>query len=254
MFETATLSSGPRSKRVWSTCAGLAGEVVFLGCAVLVPILSPQVLPKAMWAIMLEPPGVPPAPRAPGPQVQPTKFHAAARTGFVAPSVIPAGVPKIVDAPGPPPEIGVPGLPGVPGGDIGTGNSGSGVISSLISDVHPPVLPAPPREVVATPKTATPAVAIQRIKVSAVQMAQPIFRPEPPYPPLARQMHVSGVVELEGVIGTDGHMKELRIVSGHPLLARAALEAVSKWIYRPTMLNGDPVEVIAPITVTFRLN
>jgi len=85
-------------------------------------------------------------------------------------------------------------------------------------------------------------------------MAQPIFRPEPQYPPLARQARVSGTVQLEGVIGTDGHMRELRIVSGHPLLVRAALDAVSRWIYKPTLLNGDPVEVIAPITVTFHLN
>jgi protein TonB len=85
-------------------------------------------------------------------------------------------------------------------------------------------------------------------------MAEAVFRPEPPYPPLARQARVSGTVELQGVIGIDGHLKELRVVSGHPLLARAALETVSRWIYKPTLLNGKAVEVIAPITVTFRLN
>ena len=85
-------------------------------------------------------------------------------------------------------------------------------------------------------------------------MAETIYRPEPSYPPLARQARVSGTVQLEGVIGTDGRLKELRVVSGHPLLARAALEAVSQWVYKPTLLNGRPVEVIAPITVTFRLN
>ena len=87
-----------------------------------------------------------------------------------------------------------------------------------------------------------------------VRRAELVFRPEPQYPALARQMRISGTVELEGVIGTDGHLRELRIVSGHPLLARAALQAVSQWVYKPTLLNGDPVEVIAPITVTFRLN
>ena len=87
-----------------------------------------------------------------------------------------------------------------------------------------------------------------------MRLAEPIFRPEPPYPPLARQARVSGIVELEGVIGTDGHLRELRIVSGHPLLAHAALQAVSQWIYKPTTLNGDPVEVIAPIRITFTLN
>ena len=85
-------------------------------------------------------------------------------------------------------------------------------------------------------------------------MAEVVHRVEPQYPAIARQMRVQGVVELVGVIATDGHLKELRLVSGHPLLARAAMEAVSQWIYRPTTLNGEPVEVIAPITVTFRMN
>jgi TonB family protein len=87
-----------------------------------------------------------------------------------------------------------------------------------------------------------------------VKLAEPVYRPEPPYPALARQMRISGEVELEGVIGIDGHLRELRIVSGHPLLARAALQTVSQWIYKPTTLNGDPVEVVAPIKITFHLN
>lgn len=65
---------------------------------------------------------------------------------------------------------------------------------------------------------------------------------------------VSGVVELEAVVGIDGRIRELRVKSGSPLLAPAAVEAVRQWIYEPTTLNGEPVEIIAPITVTFRLN
>jgi len=87
-----------------------------------------------------------------------------------------------------------------------------------------------------------------------VNLAQPIFRPDPVYPALARQMRIEGAVQIEGIIGVDGHMKEVRVVSGHPLLAPAALEAVRKWIYKPTTLNEQPVEVIAPITVTFHLH
>jgi protein TonB len=67
-------------------------------------------------------------------------------------------------------------------------------------------------------------------------------------------MRISGAVELTGVIGVDGHIRELQIVHGHPLLARAALDAVRQWVYEPTLLDGEPVEVIAPITVNFRLN
>jgi protein TonB len=60
-------------------------------------------------------------------------------------------------------------------------------------------------------------------------------------------------VRLEGVVAKDGTVQRLRVLSGHPLLAPAALEAVSQWRYRPTFLNGDPVEVIAPIDVNFVL-
>jgi protein TonB len=116
---------------------------------------------------------------------------------------------------------------------------------------------APPRAVappVAAPAVAAPSQTRQIRVVSALQMARLLHRVEPVYPPLARQTRISGTVELTGVIGTDGRIRELRVVSGHPFLAAAALEAVRQWVYEPTLLNGEPVEVIAPITVNFRLN
>ena len=61
------------------------------------------------------------------------------------------------------------------------------------------------------------------------------------------------VRQLEAVVGIDGHVRELRAKSGSPFLMKAALDAVRQWIYAPTLLNGKPVEVISPITVTFRL-
>jgi protein TonB len=87
-----------------------------------------------------------------------------------------------------------------------------------------------------------------------VKMARLIHRVEPQYPPLARQMRVSGTVELTGIIATDGRIRELKLLSGSPLLARAALEAVRQWVYEPTLLDGEPVELVATISVIFRLN
>jgi periplasmic protein TonB len=75
----------------------------------------------------------------------------------------------------------------------------------------------------------------------------------PAYPALARQLRVSGVVQLAGIIDRDGRVKSLQVISGHPLLVKAAVEAVQKWRYRPTLLNGEPVEVMAPILVNFSL-
>jgi len=95
----------------------------------------------------------------------------------------------------------------------------------------------------------------KRITVGGlVQQAKIIHQPIPVYPPLARQARISGVVRLEGVIARDGTIQQLRAVSGHPLLIPAALDAVRKWVYQPTLLNGEPVEVIAPIEVIFNLN
>ena len=85
-------------------------------------------------------------------------------------------------------------------------------------------------------------------------MARLVHRVDPVYPPFARQARISGTVELTGVIGIDGRIRELQIVHGHPFLAKAALEAVRQWMYEPTLLNGAAVEVIAPITVNFLLN
>ena len=77
---------------------------------------------------------------------------------------------------------------------------------------------------------------------------------EPLYPPLALRMRVSGVVELVGIIATAGRIRELKPRSGNPLLAPAALDADRRWVYEPTLLNGEPVELIATISVIFRLN
>jgi protein TonB len=84
-------------------------------------------------------------------------------------------------------------------------------------------------------------------------MAKLIHKVIPEYPALARTARISGVVHLIGTIGKDGSIRNLQLVDGHPMLARAALQAVEQWVYEPTLLNGEPVEVIAPIEVSFTL-
>jgi protein TonB len=76
----------------------------------------------------------------------------------------------------------------------------------------------------------------------------------PVYPALAKTARVQGTVHLVGVIAINGTIQQLQVLSGHPLLVNAAVEAVRQWIYKPTTLNGDPVEVIAPIDVHFTLS
>ncbi len=97
--------------------------------------------------------------------------------------------------------------------------------------------------------------AIQRIRVGGnVQMANVTRKVSPAYPALARQARIQDDVILHVVIGTDGGIRDVRVVSGHPLLRQAALDAVRQWQYNPTLLNGEPVEVETDVDVNFVLN
>jgi TonB family protein len=100
----------------------------------------------------------------------------------------------------------------------------------------------------------TSAAASQRIMIGAnVQESKLITRTPPVYPPLALQARVSGVVHLSAVIGKDGRVANLSLISGHPILIQAALDAVQQWVYQPTLLNGNPVEVATQVDVLFTL-
>jgi protein TonB len=86
-----------------------------------------------------------------------------------------------------------------------------------------------------------------------VQLALLIHRVEPIYPNFARQAHREGVVELRATISSDGAVRDLQVLSGDPVLARAAQDAVAQWKFRPTLLNGVAVEVITFVTVKFHI-
>jgi protein TonB len=81
-----------------------------------------------------------------------------------------------------------------------------------------------------------------------------IFRVQPDYPSLARQVRVQGQVVLRAVISREGTIENLQVLSGHPMLVRAAVEAVRQWKYRPYLLNGEPVEVETEVKVNFILS
>ena len=112
-----------------------------------------------------------------------------------------------------------------------------------------PAVPAPART------TPTPATAKSTNTSAAsggqIQAAQLISRKEPEYPLLARQMGAKGTVELIATIGTDGTVKAVKVVRGHPLLVKAAEDAVMQWRYRPTLLNGAPVQNDTRVTLNF---
>jgi protein TonB len=154
------------------------------------------------------------------------------------PTKIPQKVQMIKEDEAPPPVMGssgvIGGVPGgIPGGQMG------GVIGGIISSTP-----------VAVPKVATP----QRVRVSqGVSAGLLVRRVNPNYPPLARQARISGQVVLRAVISKDGSIENLTLVSGHPMLAPAAIDAVKQWKYRPYLLNGEPVEVDTEVLVNFTL-
>ena len=84
-----------------------------------------------------------------------------------------------------------------------------------------------------------------------VQAANLQSQVKPVYPPLAKQARIQGVVVLEAEISKEGTIDNLKVISGHPLLIQAAIDAVKQWRYKPTQLNGEPVPVVTTITVNF---
>jgi protein TonB len=221
--------------------------------AIIIPLLFTDALPKTQLTSFLvappPPPPPPPPPAAAAPKIVkviPRQFDAGK---LMQPKAIPKEITMIKEEELPA-ATGVQGVVGgVPGGV--PGGVAGGVIGGIIGSVPTAAPPPPPPPKVEAPKPVTP----QRIRVGGnVQAAMAIRAPKPSYPPLAKQARIQGVVRLNAVIGKDGTIQDLKAASGHPLLVPAALEAVRQWLYKPTLLNGEPVEVVTVIDVNFTLS
>jgi periplasmic protein TonB len=244
MFEDSLLESGGRlrTKRGMTTTVSFVLQICLVGILVLIPLLYTEALPKQqLMTFLVAPP--PPPPPPPPPAAVPQRVVKVVQTDIIngelrTPTKIPKKVEMIKEEEAPPPVMsaagvvgGVPG--GVPGGQMG------GVIGGIISSTP-----------VAVPKVATP----QRVRVSqGVSQGLLIHRVQPMYPPLARQARIQGTVVLQAEISKDGTIENLRLMSGHPMLAPSAIEAVKQWRYKPYFLNGEPVAVETQITVNFTL-
>ena len=244
MFEDSLLESGGRlrTKRGMTTTVSFVLQILLVGVLVLIPLLYTEALPKQqLMTFLVAPP--PPPPPPPPPAAVPQRVVKVVQTDIIngelrTPTKIPKKVEIIKEEEAPPPVMasagvvgGVPG--GVPGGQMG------GVIGGIISSTP-----------VAVPKVATP----QRVRVSqGVSQGLLIHRVQPMYPPLARQARIQGSVILQAEISKDGSIENLRLISGHPMLAPSAIEAVRQWRYKPYFLNGEPVAVETQITVNFTL-
>jgi protein TonB len=141
---------------------------------------------------------------------------------------------------------------GIPPAEPRTYGSPDGVFGAIPAGVIPPQpKAAPPLPAEGQAARADP----PRVRIGgSVQAARLLRQVTPNYPALANQARASGLVRLEAVISRNGTIESLPVISGHPLLVPAALEAVTQWVYRPMILNGDPVEVLTQIEVHFKLS
>jgi TonB family protein len=119
-----------------------------------------------------------------------------------------------------------------------------------VSSALPPPPPPPPPSIATSPSSGPNPIRLG----GNVAQANLIEKTTPAYPALAKEARVQGTVRFEATIGKDGRVANLHLLSGHPLLIQSATEAVQQWVYRPTLLNGNPVEVITTVDVNYTLS
>lgn len=244
MFDDLVISSAhpTLTNKPWTVALSVIVQAGIVIVLILIPLIYTEALPKQMLTTFLVAPAPPPPPPPPAAAVQRIVKPVARlihNGQMMAPTVIPKKVSMIKEEELPP-DVGNVGVVGGVQGGIAGGSAG-GVLGGIIGGVGSN-LPPPPK--------AGPS----RIRVGGnVQQASLIRQVQPSYPPLAKAAHVSGTVVLHAIISKDGTIQQLEYVSGPAMLMNSALDAVRQWRYKPTMLNGEPVEVDTQITVVFTL-
>lgn len=232
-----------RPRRSLDVLISLAGQAAFVILLLLVPLLYTQALnlPEFEKTLLISPPPPPPPPPSNPVHVvvrpKASLFH---NGELIAPRAIPRHVEIVKEVPQESSALqgvagGVPG--GVPGGTLG------GVLGGVLSSGSQPLPPPPRKPVMHGP-----------VRVGGrIQPPRLVRNVQPLYPPLAKETRTQGTVVVDCVIDTQGNVTQVKLVSGHPLLVEAALDAVRQWKYQPTLLNGQPVAVEMLVTVNFIL-
>jgi len=243
MFDDLVISS-PNPKKTnkpWTVTLSVLVQTGIVIIMILIPLIYTEALPKQLLTTFLVAPAPPPPPPPPAAAVKIVKPVARIiqQGKMMSPTVIPKKV-NIIKEEEMPPDVGAVGVVGgVPGGV--PGGSAGGVLGGIIGGVGSN-LPPPPKSAPA------------RVRVGGnVQAASLVRQVMPLYPAIAKTAHVSGTVMLHAIISKDGSVESLEYVSGPQLLMKSAMDAVRQWRYKPTMLNGEPVEVDTTISVVFTL-
>jgi protein TonB len=245
MFEQTFVQTQERVRKPWSLAVSLSVQCLAVAVLLAIPLLHTETLrlpdapPAHLIRAWISQPPLPPrkansrtaAVSTPARRpifVLPNTHTNAART--IETPDVPSGEPEAVWS-------------GPPSTGFGTPLANTTALPPGI-EVQKPAVQPPARPVESGP-----------LKVGGdVEGAKLIFGPRPVYPALGKAVRSQGTVKLEAVIAADGSIRNLRVVSGPPLLVNAAIEAVRQWKYQPTLLNGVAVEVLTEIEVNFSLS
>lgn len=236
------ISWAQRAQRSWTTLTSFVLQVVAIGVFLMIPLWNRVGLPEDR---VLQPPISWAAPPPPLHQILRQRVAILNQSNLadnvlIAPPSIPHQI-RMIDEVEPPPQVSYNNGPGVDGG---TGSSTRDGVWNAVNEALNR----------ATPQPLPPVAAKPTFRTSQMLQGSLIRRVDPVYPPLARTARIQGMVVLAAVISQQGTIQHLQVLSGHPMLVNAALEAVSQWRYRPYVLNGEVIEVETQITVNFKLN
>jgi periplasmic protein TonB len=239
LFHDSLFASGAKSRprNPWAVVGSVSLLSVLLLALVVIPLFHTDTLPKRETLTMLYV-----LPAAAASNVTRLPVLTASSRNTQTNMRVPSAVHRTQEAPAPPVDTAGGLVGGVPGGVVG-GITG-GVLSEVLrSTGSAPVL------------AKTPAPTPKRIRVPArIAEANLVYDVPPQYPPEAGRARLEGPVVLMAVIGQDGSVKDVRVESGLPILARAAIDAVKRWRYKPYVIDGEPVEVDSRITINFTLS
>ena len=246
----------PQEDQFWRYAAvsSILLHTLMLATAIILPMMFMSTIPKLQLLISVIPP--PPAastvklavvPEEPSVKAAVIPIQRRSDDSLVAPIAVPADIARVVDDPAPgidAPSFGVRG--GVPGGTLPDVLRNILPTARILESEAPP--PPPPEPAVLQQPPQSPLIRLNEFyPLRKVQVVPP------EYPRVAKLARIQGTVLLDVTLSEAGKVEEIRVVSGEPLLAKAAVDCVRNWIYEPPMLNGKAVRVVIPVRVNFKL-
>jgi len=231
VFEQALLESArhnPGTRRAYSTGVSLLIQGTALAAFIIIPLLTTQVVPTLQQRSFV----FLPEHTTPVPQIEPAGNSSDTAVMVAARPLVP---PRHIGPlnPNPPEAAAAPSI-------HPSGSTGSSSVGPMLATSNASALPED--------------LAAKRPPVSVLEQGVVLSRVQPVYPRLAVEARVQGSVRLHALITSGGTLEELQLLSGHPMLAKAAMDAVRQWRFRPYVLNGNPIEVQTEIIVNFSLN